>query len=269
MSSSTSSITSSITSAMWDWIAKAHELTTNGTPFVVATIIEQKGSVPRGPGAKMIISRTAAFGTVGGGQLEAKVILDARQAMEQSLEQATPYPLCFKTGQCCGGAVEVLYELVGSGPQLYIFGAGHVGQAVCRTLTGTPFNIHLLDSRPEWLLHPDLPSAIRRCGDDWCSWISKATWSKTHTYSLVMTHEHAMDEAIIAQLVTRPGRFIGLIGSATKWERFQQRLTKRGINEDLINRVHCPIGLKENGKAPQEIAISVAADLLRRHYECV
>jgi len=252
---------------VWDWIEKAAELRSSGIPFVIATVVETKGSVPRGAGAKIIVTRDAFFGTVGGGQLEARVIEDAHAAMARAEDARVPYPLCFKTGQCCGGSVEVLFEVLGLGPELYIFGAGHVGQALARTLHGTPFAVHLVDARPEWLNHPELPKAVHRHGGDWRAFLAAARWSRTQTYAVVMTHEHSLDEEIVAELVVQPARYLGLIGSDTKWQRFVQRLRARGLEQDLIDRVVCPVGAPSGGKAPQEIAINLAADLLNRHYQ--
>ena len=81
-----------------------------------------------------------------------------------------------------------------------------------------------------------------------------------------MTHRHDIDEAIVADVVGRPARYLGLIGSPTKWRRFRDRLESRGVAEEALDRVKCPIGLDVGGKSPQEVAISIAAELLGVHH---
>lgn len=252
---------------MWDWLAQANALKEQGVTFVIVTVVSVKGSSPRDVGAKLIVCADGRFfGTIGGGQLEAQAIEDAKACLEEALNRTKPYPLCFRTGQCCGGAVEVFMEVFGVGPQLYLFGAGHVGQAVCQVLAGTPFAVHLVDARPEWIRHEGIPAQVVRHEEEWDVFVEKARWHADRTYVAVMTHDHALDEAIIASVVKKPARYVGLIGSRTKWQRFERLLEKRGLSEDEIDRVYCPLGLPTGGKAPKEVAVSLAAQLLRVFY---
>jgi xanthine dehydrogenase accessory factor len=248
----------------WDWVGKAAQLQAEGAPFIAVTLIGAKGSTPRAPGAKMLVAADGRFfGTIGGGQLELLLLEDARKYLSEAIGAATRnYPLCFRTGQCCGGAVEAFFEILNVGPTLYLFGAGHVGQSLCQTLAGTPFHVKVIDPRPEWLQAADLPAGVQRIGADWRTFVQSAAWSRERTYVAVMTHDHAMDLDIIADVVKRPARFIGLIGSDTNWDRFQLRLAALGCNPDEIQRVQCPIGIARFGKAPREVAISAAAQLL-------
>jgi xanthine dehydrogenase accessory factor len=253
---------------MWDWIAKAHELNATGATFALVTVTGIKGSAPRGAGAKMIVLPDGTFfGSVGGGALEAEVLGDAARCLEEAQAAPRRYPLCFRTGQCCGGAADVYIEVVGLGPRLYVFGAGHVAQSLCQTLVGTPYRVHVVDQRGEWLAHPDLPASVTRHGGDWRAFVETAEWEAERTYALVMTHDHQLDLDIVADLAARPARFIGLIGSRAKWERFQRMLPQMGRSAADVARITCPIGLGFWGKAPREIAISVGAQLLQMHHE--
>jgi xanthine dehydrogenase accessory factor len=253
--------------AGWDWLKEASRLDAAGVPFALVTVVESKGSTPRAAGAKLIVTAQGDwYGTIGGGQLERLVLDDARKALDAAISAPRRYPLCLRTGQCCGGAVEVMIELMGLGPLLYLFGAGHVGQALACTLTGTPFAVHVIDERAEWLEHPGLPIGVRRHAEPWRAFMEQAPWSRERVYAAVMTHDHQLDLEIVEALLAKPTRFLGLIGSATKWERFQRRLLAMGVNAHDLTRVHCPIGKPLGGKAPHEIAIAVAADLLERHY---
>jgi xanthine dehydrogenase accessory factor len=150
------------------------------------------------------------------------------------------------------------------GPQLHLFGAGHVAQALCRVLSGTPFSIHAVDERDEWA--GALPPEVHRHRVPWDAYVRDLAWRADSTYVAIMTHRHDVDEAIVADVVKRPARYLGLIGSQTKWRRFRDRLEARGIPAENLDRVHCPIGLDTGGKSPQEVAVSIAAQLLSVHH---
>ena len=251
--------------AGWDWLSKAAELRGEGTAYALVTVTQSGGSTPREPGAKMLVLEGGEFfGTIGGGHLEELAIADALAALAENATRSVKYPLGAKTGQCCGGVVELFFESFGRGPELYLVGAGHVGQAVARVLEGTPFRVHVIDDRPEWLAR--LPEGVERHDCEWDEFTREARWDKRGTYVVVMTYRHDVDQAIIERVSELPARYIGLIGSESKWARFRQRLSARGVDDDRLNRVRCPIGLPIGGKSPQEIAISLAAELLGLHH---
>lgn len=252
---------------MWDWIHKLVELKQSGTRCVMATVTKVIGSAPREMGAKMIVLEDGEFwGTIGGGKLESLVLEDAKRKFEDNVSQTKTYPLCIRAGQCCGGSVEVFLEVIGNGPHLYLFGAGHVGQAVCKTLVGTPFTVHVIDEREEWIDASELPASTIRHQQTWQDFVAKAEWDSEKTYVAVMTYLHDMDLAIISDVIKRNAKYVGLIGSKTKWDRFRLRLKNMEASTDLVEKVRCPIGLPTGGKAPQEVAISIAAELLKIHY---
>lgn len=252
---------------MWNWISKLEELRKSDQPVVMVTVVQSKGSSPREAGAKMLVRPNGDFfGTIGGGNLEAQAIQDAKKCFEEGKSRSVEYLLCAKTGQCCGGVVELMMEIVNDNPKVYIFGAGHVGQALSKTLLGTPFSVHLIDDRPEWIESNKIPSEVVRHQSAWERFLEKASFDSQKTYVIVMTHSHPMDRNIIKEVIGRPAKYIGLIGSRTKWLDFQLQLGKEGLDSKLFSRVQCPIGQKTGGKAPQEVAISIAAELLKIHY---
>jgi xanthine dehydrogenase accessory factor len=245
-------------------LRKLTELEESGTPAALVTVVRCSGSTPTAPGAKMIVLADGTFfGTVGGGHLEQLVMVDARACLESGAPSTFRYPLGATAGQCCGGVVEIFAEVLSVGPRLYLFGAGHVAQALCRVLAGTPFVVHAVDEREEW--SGALPSEVHRHTTPWDVFAREARWSAENTY-VAMTHRHDVDEAIVADVVTRPARYLGLIGSQTKWRRFRDRLEARGTAVEALDRIRCPIGLDVGGKTPQEVAISVAAELLGVHH---
>jgi xanthine dehydrogenase accessory factor len=250
---------------MWDWVRKLVELEERRVPAALVTVVRCSGSTPAAPGAKMIVLADGSIhGTIGGGHLEQLVTKDAQACVGSGRSETFRYPLGATAGQCCGGVVETFVEVLYTGPQLYLFGAGHVGQAVCRALAGTPFVVHAIDERPEWA--SAVPPEVTRHEVPWDAFVAEATWSAERTYVAIMTHRHDVDEAIVADVVGRPARYVGLIGSETKWRRFRDRLEARGIGREALDRVRCPIGLDIGGKSPQEVALSVAAQLLAVHH---
>ena len=141
-----------------------------------------------------------------------------------------------------------------------------MGQAVCRSLIGTPFRLHLIDERKEWVGSDEIPQGVIRHACEWDDFVEEAEWEDENTYVVVMTHRHDVDQKIIECVVDKPTRYVGLIGSDSKWQRFQQRFEIHGLDLKKFEKVRCPIGLKIGGKAPQEVAISLAAELLSVHY---
>jgi len=250
---------------MVDWLSKLSELRESGTPAALVTVVRCAGSAPSEPGAKMIVlADGGTFGTIGGGRLEQLATENAQNCIEAGDSKMFRYPLGATAGQCCGGLVETFVEALNVGPHLYLFGAGHVGQALCRVLSGTPFIVHAIDEREQWL--NELPAGVRRHETSWDEFVRQATWNGARTYVAVMTHRHDIDEAIVGEVVRKPARYLGLIGSETKWRRLRERLSSRGVPGEALDRVKCPIGLDLGGKAPGEIAVSIAAELLGIHH---
>src|SRR5579859_7074973 len=148
------------------WLRKLGELDEQGTPAALVTVVRCQGSTPAAPGAKMVVLADGTFvGTVGGGHLEQLVIEDAVTCLAACESKTFRYPLGAAAGQCCGGVVETFVDVLGTGPQLYLFGAGHVAQALCRVLVGTPFVVHAVDERDDWM--GALPDGVRRHAVPW------------------------------------------------------------------------------------------------------
>jgi len=251
---------------MWDWVGQIEKLKNQCTPVCMVTVAGVEGSAPREVGTKMLVLKNGTFyGTIGGGNLEFLAIEEAKRQLSQGSSEKIRFPLGAKTGQCCGGIVELLFESMNTGPQLYLFGAGHVSQAIARSLNESIFTVHVIDEREEWI--SQLPPGIVKHSIDPETFISEANFEATKTYCIVLTHRHDLDESLIKLLSEKEVRYLGLIGSESKWQRFRQRLTARGVAEINLNRVRCPIGIGIFGKIPSEIAISVGAELLKLHYE--
>lgn len=242
-----------------------------GVRQIVATVTQVKGSAPREVGAKMIITDKEIFSTIGGGALEKFAIEEARKILIQGGSQKAGVPLCSKVGQCCGGYVEIFFDIVETRPQLYIFGAGHITQSLLEVMNGTEFDLHLIDERVDWIQTsetarvrlPQLEMQTHRAYP--IDWLTKNKEKIFGSYVLVMTHDHSLDQEIIEFLMPLRAHFVGLIGSQTKKQRFIKRLTEKGLSEKELSQLHCPVGqlynAPEKSKIPKIVATSIAFQL--------
>lgn len=227
----------------------------------------------------MFVTQSEVSGSIGGGQLELEAINAARQLLQTNQLPATlDFPLGEKLGQCCGGAVQLGFSLLTQGElraieadlskarkTLLLFGAGHVARALVTVLQTLPVEIQWIETRdnvtglasvfPETLplnvqcLQTDLPESELESAPQGAS-------------VLVMTHSHRLDESLIAAALKRNDwAYLGLIGSQTKRKKFEQRFAQKN-NANNFAQLVCPIGLPTiQGKAPEIIALSVAAQL--------
>lgn len=247
------------------WLDALHELDRAGTNSVLVTVVAARGSTPREAGCKMLVTRDALFGTIGGGNLEF-ICTDAARDMLDGAEGPLlrDFPLGPALGQCCGGHVSVLFEPMRPARRsIALFGAGHVGRALVRVLGELPLRIAWFDPRPD-VFPPALPRGVTSTiTPDPATQIMRLA---PNTLVLVTTHDHQLDYAIVAAALPRSDLAgVWLIGSATKRARFVRRLAQQGLDSAAIARLTCPIGLPGvGGKLPAEIAIAVAAQILQQ-----
>ena len=248
------------------WIETLSELRDAGQACVVVVVTEVAGSVPREPGARMIVSEgEIAWGTIGGGNLELQAIEHANALLAQggTPSESVEIPLSEKAGQCCGGQVTLFYETFRwTRRRVVVFGAGHVGQALGGLADYLQADVTLIDGRDETEIRPRIPD--ERAYELLCIDAPEAEIDTLPDDSLVvvMTHSHALDLAVIERGIRRGFPYLGLIGSERKWARFQKRLEQRGFTPEEIGRVTCPIGASTTSKDPRSIAVSAASELL-------
>lgn len=249
------------------WIEILSELRAASRPCALVTVTAIRGSAPREPGARMIVTDGRLhWGTIGGGNLEHLAIDHARSLLARGGQrsESVDYPLSEKAGQCCGGEVTLFFETFPwSRRRVTVFGAGHVGQALGGLAGYLRAEMLLIDSRDEAELEPRLPEQREFEVLFIDSPEEEVDTLPADSLVLVMTHSHALDLEILARALQR-GTFayLGLIGSERKWARFRQRLEQRGFTAEQLDRVVCPIGLGRPSKEPAAIAVSVAAQLL-------
>ena len=246
-----------------DWISVLHRLREKRESCVLVTVLSERGSVPRDSGSKMVVTASDSFLTIGGGHLEYQCIAQAREMLQQ--QRAAPhteeFALGARLGQCCGGMATILFEpLMQQQPEIQVYGAGHVGQALVQLLATLPCHITWIDSRAAQFRN--VPQGVTVCQvDDPLDCVAEAA---PGSYFVVMTHHHPLDLALSEAILRRGDfRYAGVIGSETKAQRFRYRLEGKGIAADTLARLRCPLGLPDvKGKLPAEIAVAVAGEII-------
>ncbi len=236
-------------------------------PFVRATVVRAVGSVPGKVGAALILRNDGTVvGTVGGAALEERVKDLARRALEE--RRSDLYHFELQTGRpgglpsLCGGAVDISVEYVPSRAHLLLWGGGHVARAFAELLPALEVDFAVADDRPEWSTEARFPHATRRevVAPDQL-WERFEPTEFTHLY--VLGYDAAKDLEVLAVSAGRFPGIVGLIASRTKRERMLRGLRERGIPPDWLGRIRSPVGLSIGAESPAEIAISMAAELVR------
>lgn len=317
---------------MPEWLQALQQRSREGRPSILVTVVDAQGSTPRAAGARMAITKNHQFDTIGGGHLEWRAIEIARATLQRPDAEAAflqRFPLGPSLGQCCGGAVQLLFERIDADtantemltalvsaweqgrdiwrmvplaagskirmidasastppeaqthiapdpagqpcvydycraarPQVILFGAGHVGRAIAALLGGLPCRLLWVDQREEFFparMPPNVTIEVAEHPEDI---VRDAAGG---SYYLVMTHSHAVDQLLSERILRREdAAWFGLIGSNTKRGLFLKRLALRGLSENQLSAMTCPIGVDGiGGKEPAMIAIAVTAQLLR------
>ena len=235
--------------------------------YVLVTVISAAGSTPRSAGTKMVVVDDEIYDTIGGGHLEHQAIAKARSLLAKSeqVQHIEHYPLASKLGQCCGGAVNLLFEVMTEHQkQLVIFGAGHVSKSLLPILAQLPLHISWVDSRKDMFdSHPENNNVQKIVSDDPVEYLNHLPDS---SMVLIMTHNHQLDFGLV-EAVLKADRFdyCGMIGSDTKSRRFRTRLSHKGFTQAQVDKLICPVGVIEiNGKRPIEVAVSIAGQIIQR-----
>jgi xanthine dehydrogenase accessory factor len=237
-----------------------------GEPAALVTIVSTTGSTPQRVGAKMLVFADGrTVGTIGGGCYENDAFWKAREALRTRRPQIVRYELsddfAQETGLICGGQMEVYIEPIEPSPELFIIGAGHVGFHLGRLANDVGFRVHVVDDREKFANAERFPFAAEVIVDDIPLWIARAELP-AHAYVVVVTRGHTNDLEALRGLSGRELRYLGLIGSRAKVARIYDALVTGGISPDALRRIHAPIGLDIGAVTPQEIAVSILAELI-------
>ena len=243
------------------------EALSRGEEAALVTIVSSNGSTPQRVGAKMLVFGDGRIvGTVGGGCYEHDAIGKARQVLQTRKATTVKYDLnddfAEETGLVCGGQMEVFIEPIEASPAVYIFGAGHVGYYLARMAHEAGFGVHVVDDRAAFANIERFPFAASIVVDDIPAWLAQTPLPST-AYAVIVTRGHRNDLDALRALAPRDLRYIGLIGSRAKVSRlYEQLLAETGVDPALLERIHAPIGLDLGAVTPQEIAVSITAELI-------
>lgn len=244
---------------------------------VLVEVTDVKGSAPRDAGAWMLVARDMIFRTIGGGQLEYMAIDHARKILAGGRDTPMDVPLGPEIGQCCGGRVGLSFKRVNRGltdelvskvdaeiatrPHVYVFGAGHVGDALANALSFTPVRVVLVDTREAELMACDVPG-VETCLSAMPEQVVRS--APPGSAFIVLTHDHALDFLIVTEaLQRRDAVYVGMIGSKTKKATFKNWLKREMGSENLFENLVCPVGgAVVKDKRPEVIAALVAAEVL-------
>jgi xanthine dehydrogenase accessory factor len=228
-----------------------NELFASGVPFVVVTVVDTSGSVPQDQGNKIVVTRSGLkFGTVGGGKVEARTIAEAQEMLLNA----------------CGGSVKMFLEVFNRCQwHIALFGAGHCAQALIGVLLNLNCRITCYDTRSQWLERmPPSDKLTTVVSSDLPAEIANLDGSQ---YVILMTMGHTTDMPILLQVLrqieAKQFPYVGVIGSAAKAARLRRDIKEAGLAESLTNAFNCPMGLPVGSNDPQEIAISIVAQLLQ------
>ncbi len=231
--------------------------------FVICTVIESKGSAPQRVGARMVVADNGeSFGTVGGGIVESETITKAKEMLKTRGKPQIHHIELNENGRgLCGGAMSIFLEGFYTKKQIVIFGAGHVAEAVCELLERLNYRITLFDNRKERL---DLP-VFNRCKKICDEYANIKNYRELFEDCdiLVMTPNHEYDFMVIKQILGTGFKSLGLLGSKKKKVELVEFLKREGFGEVEINRVRIPVGIEIGSRSPVEIAISIAAELIK------
>ncbi len=234
-----------------------------GAAAALVTVIRAQGSTPRKAGSKMIVLADGSIrGTVGGGRFEQMIIEAALEALAQGEPRTVKFHLTQELGMCCGGEMEVFVEPLERYPRLYVFGAGHVGAALCAAASRVGFQVTIIDEREEYATHERCPAAVRFVRSYAPSDLRDLGYDDV-TYCAVVTHDHRTDQDLCEFLLPLGARFVGMIGSRRKVEMTRQRLEAKGMDPAIVARLHAPIGVEIRAETPEEIAVSIVGELIR------
>ncbi len=244
-----------------------------GMKCALATIVNVRGSIPSYESSKLLIREDGSIvGTVGGVCVEAEVWAAAREVMEKEKPRTLTFNLnnnpSYDTGLLCGGTLEIFVEPILPTPYLYIFGAGHVSLSLSKVAAQSGFSTVVIDDREAYANRERFPEANQIIAEDFEKAMTQLKPSES-SYIVVVTRGHRDDMRVLRWAVQTPARYVGMIGSKRKTITIFKELQQEGIPAPLFERVHAPVGLDIGAITPEEIAVSITAELIakRRNVE--
>jgi xanthine dehydrogenase accessory factor len=239
-----------------------------GETIALVTVVEAKGSTPREVGAKMLVNKDGLIaGTIGGGITEARIIKEARQALKDGKGRFLTYHLtkeeaALDESAICGGDMKIFIDILQPKEEILIFGAGHIAVYVSKLMKMIGFKVTIIDDRQEFANQDRFPEADEIIAETIGKALNHIKITPA-TYIVIVTRGHLKDEEVLASVIRSSAAYIGMIGSRKKNTTVFQRLVERGISKEELNKVHAPIGIDIKAQTPEEIAVSIIAEIIQ------
>ena len=237
-----------------------------GRKGALATIVHTQGSIPSYQSSKLLVRDDGSFaGTVGGGCVEAEVWAAAQEVMRLERPRKLTFNLNsdprYDAGLTCGGTLEIYVEPILPQPVCYLFGGGHVSLAVARLAGAAGFGVVVVDDRPRFANRERFPEAAAVYADEWEKVFPQLAVNES-SYLVIVTRGHKDDMRVLRWAVATPARYVGLIGSKRKVIEIYKILESEGVPRETLERVHAPIGVEIGALTPEEIGVSIVAELI-------
>jgi xanthine dehydrogenase accessory factor len=248
---------------LYDEIVRLRRL---GQKCAVATIVQVNGSIPSFESAKILVREDGSFmGTVGGGCVEAEVWNAAREVIETEKPRHLSFSLgqdaAYDEGLICGGQLNIFVEPVIPQPRAFIFGGGHVSKGISKIATLAGFSTSIIDNRQAFANADRFPEAEATYAEEYEDAFPKLPVNSS-SYIIIVTRGHRDDMRVLRWAVNTPARYIAMIGSKRKTISVVHELEKEGIRREAFEKVFAPMGLEIGAEMPEEIAISVVAEMI-------
>jgi len=237
-----------------------------GRKCALATIVEARGSIPSYESAKILVRDDGSMtGTIGGGCVEAEVWTAAREVIETEKPKRLTFNLgqdaAYDNGLICGGQIEVFVEPVLPLPRAFIFGGGHISKSLSKVANLAGFATVIVDDRESFASRERFPEAEAVHAGEYEQVIPTLPINET-SYVVIVTRGHRDDMRVLKLAIATPARYIAMIGSKRKVLNVVRELAKEGIPREAFDRLHAPMGLDIGAISPEEIAVSVAAEMI-------
>lgn len=247
--------------------AKIATISSKQTLAALCIVTETSGSTPRKAGAKMVVYADGSElgqieGTIGGGAVEHQVRKRAIETLTTLRPIQFKLALTSELGMCCGGQMTVFIEPLGAKTPFILFGAGHIALAIAKFANDSGFALHVCDPRKELLSAERLPFATKLHSGYGTSELSEMPFG-SGAFVLIVTHCHQTDQELTEAVLEKPFRYLGLVGSKRKSAMARQRCLNKGYSQELVDRINCPAGLDIHAETPEEIAISILAQMIQ------
>ena len=237
-----------------------------GQKCALATIVQVKGSIPSFESAKLLVREDGSLvGTIGGGCVEAEVWNAAREVIATGKPKHMSFSLgqdaAYDNGLICGGQLDVFVECVSPQPSVIVFGGGHISKSLAKVLDLAGFRVTVSDNRETYANRERFPEAAEVHSEEYEDLFPKLTITES-TFIVIVTRGHRDDMRILRWAVTTPSKYIAMIGSKRKVISVVHELEKEGLPREAFERVFAPMGLEIGAESPEEIAISVGAEMI-------